>query len=161
MNEARWHHEFASHGFSGIDFCLNDHPKGVDVASVMMTTAIEPTVYLNGQATLKETVTVPNNVNQQGFSRQLINRLDHDRYHIKYVSLLESIPRQGTHVISLLDLEDTTFSIMKRHSLASKAYYASLHHCYGSQNQICLSRHLRKPYLPSDFRALYLAKSHI
>jgi SAM-dependent methyltransferase len=108
VEEARWHHEFASHGFSGIDLCLNDHPKGVDVASVIVTTATEPTVYLNGHATVKETIAILGNVDQPVFSRQLIDHLDHDRYHITYASLLESMPPQGTHVISLLDLEDTT-----------------------------------------------------
>jgi len=107
VEEARWQHEFVTHGFSGIDFCLNDYPKGVDVASVMVTTATEPTVHSNGRSAVKEAITILGNTEQQIFSQQLIDQLDHDRYHITYATLLDKVPHQGAHVISLLDLEDT------------------------------------------------------
>ncbi|KAE8839561.1 hypothetical protein HRS9122_06166 [Pyrenophora teres f. teres] len=119
VEEARWHHEFATNGFSGIDLCLNDYPKGFDIASVMMTTATEPTAYLNGHATVKEAITILGNDDQRLFSQQLINHLDHDRYHITYASLIDNIPPQGSHVISLLDLEDSTNILEEEASFVS------------------------------------------
>ena len=114
VEEARWQHEFATHGFSGVDFCLNDYPKGVDVASVMVTTATEPTVHSNGHSTVKEAITILANNEQQIFSKPLIDHLDHDHYHITYATLLDTAPPQGVHVICLLNLEDAWVQNMRK-----------------------------------------------
>ena len=100
-----WQQALVTNGFSGIDILLDDHDRSVAMASVIVSTAVEPEVPRSLKTSSKPSITIVHSNVRASFSYALEDAASQRGFGITHVSISDAhtIP-QSSRIIVLADL---------------------------------------------------------
>ncbi|KAF2233362.1 hypothetical protein EV356DRAFT_448529 [Viridothelium virens] len=115
LSKEMWHDALLRNGFSGIDLALNDYPEGINTASVLVTTAIEPKDAPMDRLVPKERVFLLTNNEPTSFAHYIEESLLQRNLEPVLVSVSDARVPKGARVVSIIGLEDpaTLFRVQK------------------------------------------------
>lgn len=106
MERSEWDTVLRQNGFSGIDIVLNDHHPGLETASVILTTAVEPASPILTGLQPGKVVWLVHNTATLGIHHEIAQQFISKNYDPVFIRLAEvdNVPK-GAHLVSLVEFE--------------------------------------------------------
>lgn len=105
LTKPMWQEVLLQNGFSGIDILLDDHESPISMASVIVTTAVEPKIPVTIKPSSGAEIYLAHGDFQPSFSYTLESAASRRGYSVVHTSILEAASiKPGSRIIVLADL---------------------------------------------------------